>query len=61
MWRRRHPIRAVEEEVEHLRKIEEEGESAETPAIAIGGIFLFLLPIALLFTGIAFAAYYLTS
>jgi len=61
MWRRRHPIRAVEEEVEHLREIEEEGESAETPAIAIGGILLFLLPIALLFTGIAFAAYYLSS
>jgi len=61
MWRRRHPIRAVEEEVEHLREIEEEGESAETPAIAIGGILLFLIPIVLLFTGIAFAAYYLST
>lgn len=53
------PVRKIEAEAEHLREIEREGESAETPVIAILGIILFLLPIVLLILGLAFAAYYL--
>jgi hypothetical protein len=57
-WLRR-PVRAVEAEAEHLIEIEREGESAETPLVAILGIILFLLPIVLLILGLAFAGYYL--
>jgi nitrogen fixation/metabolism regulation signal transduction histidine kinase len=57
----RRPVRAVEAEVEHLREIEREGESAETPFVAILGIVLFLLPIVAIVLGLAFAAYYLAS
>lgn len=55
----RRPIRAIEAEAERLREIEREGESAETPLVAILGVILFLLPIVLLVLGLAFAAYYL--
>jgi hypothetical protein len=55
----RHPVRELEAEVEHLREVEQEGESGETPFIAILGLILFLLPIFLLMVGLAFAAYYL--
>jgi hypothetical protein len=57
-WLRR-SVRGIEAEAEHLREIEREGESAETPVIAIVGLILFLLPIVLLILGLAFAAYYL--
>ena len=57
----RRPVRAVESEVEHLREVEREGESAETPFVAILGIVLFLLPIVAIVLGLAFAAYYLAS
>ena len=42
-----------------MREIEREGESAETPLVAILGVILFLLPIVLLVLGLAFAAYFL--
>jgi hypothetical protein len=57
----RHPVRQVEAEAEHLLEIEQKGESAETPLVAIFGIILFLLPIVLLILGLAFAAYYLAG
>jgi hypothetical protein len=59
--RLRHPVREVEAEVDHLREVEREGESGETPFIAILGIILFLLPIVALVLGLAFAAYYLAT
>jgi hypothetical protein len=59
--RLRHPVREVEAEVEHLLEVEREGESGETPFIAIAGIILFLLPIVVLVLGLAFAAYYLAT
>jgi hypothetical protein len=59
--RLRHPVREVEAEVEHLLEVEQEGESGETPFIAIAGIILFLLPIVVLVLGLAFAAYYLAT
>jgi hypothetical protein len=55
----RHPVRAIEAEAEHLHEIEREGESAETPLVAILGVILFLLPIVATVLGLAFAAYYL--
>jgi hypothetical protein len=59
-WLRR-PVRAIEAEAEHLREVEQEGESGETPFIAIAGLILFLLPIILLLLGLSFAAYYLVG
>lgn len=55
-----HPISALEAEAHHLHEVERSGASAETPIIAILGVFLFLLPIFLLMVGIAFVAYYLS-
>jgi hypothetical protein len=55
------PVQKVEAEARHLRDVEQLGESAETPAIAMLGVFLFLFPIFLLLLGIAFAAYYLAK
>ena len=54
------PIRKVEREVEHLHQVEQTGESAETPYIAILGLVLFLGSIFAIMVGLAFAAYYLT-
>ncbi|MGZ4335032.1 MAG: hypothetical protein ACXVRJ_12290 [Gaiellaceae bacterium] len=51
----RFPVR----EAEHLHEIEQRGESAETPLIAILGLILFLLPIFAIMLGLAFGAYYL--
>jgi hypothetical protein len=48
------PVRAVEAEAH-----EREGESGETPLIAILGVVIFLLPIVLIVLGLTFAAYYL--
>ncbi len=56
----RHPVRTVEDEAHHLHEIEQEGESGETPFIAILGMVLFLLPIFLVMLGLALAAYYLS-
>ena len=53
------PVRKIESEAEHLREIEEVGESGETPFIAIVGVVLFLLPIFALMLGLAFGAYFL--
>jgi hypothetical protein len=55
----RHPVHEIEAEAEHLREIEQAGESAATPLIAFFGLILFLLPIFLLMLGLAFAAYYI--
>jgi hypothetical protein len=53
------PVQRIEEEAHHLHEIEQSGESAETPYIAVLGLFFFLGPIFLLFLCIALAAYYL--
>ena len=60
VWTRfRHPVRNAKEEAHHLHEIEQEGESGETPFIAILGIILFLVPVFLVMLGLALAAYYL--
>jgi hypothetical protein len=56
---RRHPIHAVEEEAEHLRDVAEEGESPRTPAIVVGAVLAFLLPLAAFLLLLAFLIYYL--
>ena len=55
------PAEALEAEARHLHEVEQRGEAGSTPFIAIGGLILFLLPIVLVSTGIAFAAYYLAT
>jgi hypothetical protein len=55
----RWPVREVAAEAHHLHEVEREGESGETPFIAILGLIIFLLPIFVLVLGIAVAAYYL--
>ena len=57
----RRQVDAVEGEAEHLREVEQQGESGETPFIAILGVILFLLPIFAVMLGLALAAYYLVA
>jgi hypothetical protein len=52
-------VREIEAEAEHLREVEQKGESGEAPLIAMLGLILFLLPIFLLVAGLSFAAYYI--
>jgi hypothetical protein len=55
------PVQKVEAEAHHLHDVEHTGESAETPAIAMLGVFLFVFPIFVVMLGIAFGAYYLAK
>jgi hypothetical protein len=50
---------SVAEELHDLAETADRGESAATPAILVGEVFMFLLPIAFLLLSAAFAAYYL--
>jgi hypothetical protein len=52
-------IRTAGAETQHLHAVEQKGEADETPFIAIFGLVLFFLPVFLVMTGLAFAAYYL--
>jgi hypothetical protein len=54
-------VRRIESEAEHLHAVEHVGESAETPLIAILGVFLFLVPIFAVMLGLALVAYYLVG
>jgi hypothetical protein len=51
----------VTAELKHLHNVAEKGESAETPAILIGEVFMFLLPIAIVMMTLAFGLYYVIS
>jgi len=53
------PIHAIEDEAHHLHVIEQRGESAETPYIAMLGLFFFLASIFAFLLIVALAAYYL--
>jgi hypothetical protein len=55
------PLRKVEAEAQHLHEVEEVGESGETPAIAMFGVFLFLLPLFLIMLGLALLAAHLAG
>jgi hypothetical protein len=50
-----HPLRRIEDEVQHLREVERQGESTETVVIALAGVALVVLPLALLMMALAFA------
>ena len=55
------PLRKIEAEAEHLHEVERAGEEGETPAIAMLGVFLFLLPIFLIMLGLALLAAHLAG
>lgn len=48
----------VPAEVRHLHEVAEKGEAPETPAILIGEILLFLIPIAIVMLAITFGLYF---
>ena len=52
-------MRSVEAEARHLHEVEQAGESAETPLVAILGLLMFLLPLAALLMVLAFGAAWL--
>jgi hypothetical protein len=54
----RHPIHATEEEAAHLRQVADEGESPRTPAIVVGAVPAFILPLAASLMLLGFALYY---
>jgi hypothetical protein len=47
------PVRRVEGEAHHLHEVEREGESGETPFIAILGLLFFLVPLFLVILGLS--------
>jgi len=55
----RGPVRSIEGEARHIHEIETSGQSAETPYIAMLGLFFFLGSIFLVLLGVALAAYYI--
>jgi cobalamin biosynthesis protein CobD/CbiB len=56
-----HPIHDAVEEVKHLEHEAEEGESARTPAILVGGVAMFVTVVVIVILALAFIAYYLTK
>ena len=56
-----HPIQDVVEEVKHLEHEAEEGESARTPAILVGGVGIFVTIVVIVILALAFTAYYVTK
>jgi hypothetical protein len=56
----RHPVRASEHEMEHLRRIAEAGDSAATPAIIAGAVIVLVVLHAAIVNLLAFgiAAYF---
>ena len=57
----RHPVRASEHEVEHLRRIAEAGDSPATPAIIAGAVLVFVVPLAAIVTLLVFGIAALVS
>lgn len=51
-----HPVRTIEHEAQHLRELEREGESAETPLVALLGVATVVLPLGALMIGLVFLA-----
>lgn len=56
-----HPIHDAVEEVKSLEHEAEEGESARTPAILVGGVGLFVAAVVIVVLALAFTAYYVTK
>jgi hypothetical protein len=53
----RHPLEHLKHEVQHLREVAEEGESAATPVILIAAIMLVLVPYAALWIWLVLSLY----
>jgi hypothetical protein len=49
-----HPIHATVEEAAHLRQVAAKGESPATPAILIGAVLAFVVPLAAIVMVLAF-------
>ncbi len=52
----RHPVRSVLDEAHVLAEIERDGDSGETPFLALLGVASFVLPIGAAMMALAFAA-----
>jgi len=50
----RHPLRATEQEAAHVREVVDEGESPATPAILVGIVLAFIVPVATVLMLLAF-------
>jgi hypothetical protein len=50
----RHPIHATVEEAAHLREVAEEGESPATPVIVVAAVLVFVVPLVVVLTLLAF-------
>ncbi len=57
----RHPVRATEHEAAHVREIVNEGKSPATPAILVGVILAFIIPLATLLILLAFGVAHFSS
>jgi len=57
----RHPVQAAEHELEHLNEIADKGESTATPAILIGRVAAFVLPLAAIMIALAVGIAYLVT
>ena len=44
-----------------LHELEAKGESAATPAIALAGVLLIVIPVLVFIASVTFAAYYLST
>ena len=50
----RHPVRATDHEASRVREIANEGESPATPAVLVGVVLAFIVPIATVLMLLAF-------
>jgi capsular polysaccharide biosynthesis protein len=57
----RHPIQATEQEAAHVREVVDAGESPSTPAILVGIVLAFIVPIATVLMLLAFGAGHLSA
>jgi hypothetical protein len=60
-YRRLRPIRAAEQEAEHVYELEREGKSGWTPWIAIAALILFYAALGLLMYGVIEGASHLLA
>jgi hypothetical protein len=56
----RHPIHATVEEAAHLRQVAAKGESTATPAILVGAVLAFVVPLAAIIILLAFVIAHLS-
>jgi hypothetical protein len=56
-----HVVHDAVEEIKHLEHEAEEGESARTPALIVGGISMVVTVIVVVVLALAFIAYYVTK